>query len=316
MQSSSDPENSEETKDSATQTEEAGTQLKPKKVPLRKRRLSDPIVRYICAPKLTADPLIQTVKSRLMEVDLMYNYKAYEVPSTFLNMHPRLNNVGYCNFIDWLAELSTMRGFRRDLAWRTTNIFNMYLHGIFDLDPRQLERVGLCCFFIAAKVDDTDSVTADDLVEFSSNKAVTVRDYVNLEATILEVIQYRLLYRSPLEYFFQLADIFGYSKSEVDAGWFILESVLIMPDSAEVSPYLLALIVSRLINVKIKNVAFDDRLFTLCNCTKLRANQLTSAIMKNVISLQIDPKWSPIVHRIKKKFASPEFSQVSKFPLF
>lgn len=309
-------ENSQETKDSVNQSKENSVVSTKKKVLLRKRRLSDPLGKYIYPPIASIDPFIQMVKSKLLEVDQHYNYKAYTIQNNFLNMHPRLNNVGYCNFIDWLIELSSVLGPRRDLAFNMVNIFNRYVSKIFDFDSKHLEKVGLCCLFIAAKADDTDSITTKELIKFSSNKLVKSEDYVNLEASILEILGYKLMYRSPLEFLFKIARLFNYTRFEEDAGWFILESTLIMPDSADISPYLMALIVTRLINTKIKNVAFDDRLFSICKCTKLRANQLTALIVNNLNSLQTDPAWQLVVHRLTKKFSAPEFSRVGKTSLF
>ena len=140
------------------------------------------------------------------------------IKSKVLSYNSHISLDIYIKVIEWIIDLSNTLQYKSDVAFLNVNYLSRAILRAKVNKPAYLEAMGLVCFAVAAKFDDADCLTLEDVAKYAGNKTDNGIDYSELEAKILESLQYRLVYNSALRIFNEIIHLFCISKDNCNLG--------------------------------------------------------------------------------------------------
>ena len=176
-----------------------------------------------------------------------FSQEKYLVYSHPLEGHPKISSVIRSKVVDWIIDLTTLLPFKSEVAFISVNILDRCLERISNLDPSNLESIGLIAFFIASKFEKSETISIPMLSELNSTKNMRFEDYVQLEEDILKALEYKLCVPTALRFFLEFAPLFELSQEQTNLGWYLLETSLLIDEISRLRPSTIALITTKIV---------------------------------------------------------------------
>ena len=129
----------------------------------------------------------------------------------YLDRHTSLNESIRKILVDWLIDVHRKFKLRHETLFMTINIIDRYLEETVESIPKgQFQLFGVSCLFIASKYEEIYPPSLTDFVYVCAD-TYTGRQILDMESTILNKLEFNLVYSSSL----QLLGIYALESSLV-----------------------------------------------------------------------------------------------------
>ena len=167
--------------------------------------------------------------------------------------------------IEWMADLHYKFKMFPETLFKIAMILDKYLSKK-QATKENLQLVGTAAFFIAAKYEETYQVPeVADLVHFSAN-AFTKGQIIEMEAEIIELLNFDLVMDTSFTFFEPLAKISGMDPKNFHLAQYVLELAMLDTKFLSYKPSILASSAIYLINkIRKRSTAWPDILLAATN---------------------------------------------------
>ena len=171
------------------------------------------------------------------------NYKLKNYMANMENINERMRGI----LLDWLIDLHLKFKMFPQTLYAMAMIIDSYLSKK-GANKENLQLIGTAAFFIAAKYEETYQVPQiDDLVHFSA-KSFTKDQIIKMEADIIEVLDFNLIFETSFKFFQPLSKICKMEQKNFHLAQYVLEMSLLDTKFLEFKPSLMASSAIYLIN--------------------------------------------------------------------
>lgn len=127
--------------------------------------------------------------------------------------------------IDWLIDVHLKFEFVDETLFMTILIIDRYLSKL-EITRSRLQLLGIVSLMIACKHEEIDLPKVDDFIYITDN-AYTREEVFSMENEVLKLLNFNLLYPSPIKFYELLAFGFGFNKKQLMMGKYLMESFLL-----------------------------------------------------------------------------------------
>lgn len=150
------------------------------------------------------------------------------------DLSPKMRRI----LINWLIQVHLQYKMNEDVLHLCVNIIDRFL-SIFVIKRQQLQLVGAAALLIASKFEEIYPPSAHKLIAFSEY-SFTLEDILNMEGTILESLEFKLIGPSSHRFFERYAQIFKFNQKCRFIGEFLLNLALLEYNILKFKPSVLA----------------------------------------------------------------------------
>lgn len=236
----------------------------------------------------------------------------YFIKPNFLENHkstPRMR----CILVDWLVEAHTDLTFLLETLHLTISLTDRYLQKDKTVDRTNLQLVGVCALWIAAKYEEMYVPALKDLV-FLADNAFTVADVIKMEQKFLPTIDWSLGRPLPIHFLKRYSKLAKVQPKEYVLGKYLLESALVHYEMCHVKPSLLAaaaicLSIAILNDFNNPNEAWTEELAKRASYTYLDLREIIIQFAQILIKQETSK-----FQTVRKKYADSKFYKISMHP--
>ncbi len=127
--------------------------------------------------------------------------------------------------VDWIIDVHFKFEFMDETLYMTIFIIDRYL-SVKEVERSKLQLLGIVALMIATKHEEIDLPKADDFIYITDN-AYSREEVFQMENDVLKVLNFNLLFPSPIKFFEILAFGFKFNKTQLMMGKYLMESFLI-----------------------------------------------------------------------------------------
>ena len=127
--------------------------------------------------------------------------------------------------IDWIIDVHFKFGFTDETLFMTILIIDRYL-SVNQISRAKLQLLGITALMIACKHEEIDVPKIDDFTYITDN-AYVKDEVLKMENDVLSVLNFSLLYPSPIKFFEYLSLHFNFDKKKHMMGKYLMESFLL-----------------------------------------------------------------------------------------
>eukprot|EP01017_Pseudomicrothorax_dubius_P039063 TRINITY_DN5946_c0_g1_i2.p1 TRINITY_DN5946_c0_g1~~TRINITY_DN5946_c0_g1_i2.p1 ORF type:complete len:303 (-),score=58.52 TRINITY_DN5946_c0_g1_i2:158-1066(-) len=210
--------------------------------------------------------------------------------------------------IDWLVDVHSKFKLLPETLYLTTNLIDRYLEKV-PVTRQKLQLVGVAAMLIACKYEEIYAPEVKDFV-FVTDKAYTREEILEMEGSMLSVLEFNLTIPSSYRFCERFAFVGGVDEKTRFMAWYLIELALAEYKMLKHPASTLAAASIFLANKIFRRDAWNDDLIKV---TKQTEASLRPCAKDLYFLLQNVEKSS--LQAVKRKFSTPKFMEVSKIDL-
>lgn len=224
------------------------------------------------------------------------------------NVQSDVNEKMRAILVDWLVDVHIRFKLLPETLFLTVNIVDRYLE--LNCVPRQrLQLVGTSAMLIASKYEEIYPPEVKEF-EYITDRAYTREEILEMEGKIINSLQFTFTTTSSLRFLERYGLVSQLDEKMLNLAKYLLELALVDYKMLKYSPSTIACSAIYLINKINKREGWSD---TMVKEAKYQETQLRPCAKELCVLLQGAAKHS--LQAVRRKFASPEYMQVSKIQL-
>ena len=215
--------------------------------------------------------------------------------------------------IDWIIDVHFKFGFMDETLFMTVLIIDRYL-SVNQISKMKLQLLGITALLIACKHEEIDLPKIDDFTYITDN-AYIKEDVINMENEVLKVLNFSLLYPSPIKFYEYLSVYFGFDKKRHLMGKYLMESFLIDLKYIKYKPSIISsacvYIVMKFFKMKNYQESYNNKFYSLITDENAKYSEYDIKDCAKDICLLVDNINKTKFLSCQKKYAKPELEKVS-----
>lgn len=177
----------------------------------------------------------------------LYENEEINIPSSdYMLKQSDINSNMRAILIDWLIYIQYKLKYSGETLYLTVNLIDRYLEKVQVL-RKDLQLIGICCMLIACKYEEVNVPKISDLVYITDN-AYTNDQVVEMESSILSILEYNITFTSPLKFAERLVREMRFNRKQVALNRYLMELSLLDYRFIKVKPSVLAKACCLLVN--------------------------------------------------------------------
>jgi cyclin B len=208
--------------------------------------------------------------------------------------------------VDWLVEVHLKFKLEPETLYLTVNLLDRYL-SLVSVPRAKLQLIGVTCMFVAAKYEEIEPPVADDFV-YITDRAFSRSEIMEAEVSLLNSLEFKVCVATPYRFLQQYAKVQGCTAKAFHMAQYFLELTLPEYGMTSYCPSELSCAALFLTNKVFKQHPSWQP--ALVDQTNMAESEIKGAARKLCGILQHAEARS--LQAVRKKFASPAFSSVSK----
>ena len=234
----------------------------------------------------------------------------------YMNNQKEINSQMRSILIDWIIDVHFKFSFTDETLFMTVLIIDRYL-SICQISRNKFQLLGITALMIACKHEEIDVPKIDDFIYITDN--AYVRDEVmKMENDVLSLLNFSLLYPSPIKFFEYLSLHFNFDKVKHMMGKYLMESFLLDTQINKYKPATISCactyIVMKFFKMNNYRESYDKKFFMLDEKKEISIEYNIKECAKN-ICLFVDNINKTNYLACQKKYSKPEQEKVSELIL-
>ena len=234
----------------------------------------------------------------------------------YMNNQKEINSQMRSILIDWIIDVHFKFSFTDETLFMTVLIIDRYL-SICQISRNKFQLLGITALMIACKHEEIDVPKIDDFIYITDN--AYVRDEVmKMENDVLSLLNFSLLYPSPIKFFEYLSLHFNFDKVKHMMGKYLMESFLLDTQINKYKPATTSCactyIVMKFFKMNNYRESYDKKFFMLDEKKEISIEYNIKECAKN-ICLFVDNINKTNYLACQKKYSKPEQEKVSELIL-
>ena len=184
--------------------------------------------------------------------------------------------------IDWIIDVHYKFGFRDETLFMTILTIDRYI-SYKAIEKKKFQLLGITALLLACKHEEILLPKIEDFIYITDN-AYVKQDVFDMENDILDVINFNLLFPSPIKFYEYLALKFDFDKKRFLMGKYLMESFLVDLNSVKYRASVIACscvyIVMKFYKMKNYKEAYDKKYYNL------KENDINNAKFKNEFDIK------------------------------
>ena len=215
--------------------------------------------------------------------------------------------------IDWLIDVHHKFRFSDETLFMTVFIIDRYL-SVNQITKLKLQLLGITSLLIACKHEEIDLPKIDDFIYITDN-AYVKDEVIRMENYILKVLNFELLYPSPIKFYEYLSIYFNFDKKMHLMGKYLMESFLVDIKCTKYKPSIISsaccYIVLKFFKFKNYQESYDKKFYSLVidDNSKYSEHDIKDCAID--ICLFVDNINKTKFLACQKKYSKPELEKVS-----
>ncbi len=230
----------------------------------------------------------------------------------YMKMQKEINSQMRSILIDWIIDVHFKFGFTDETLFMTVLIIDRYL-SVNQISRNKLQLLGITSLMIACKHEEIDVPKISDFIYITDNAYVTDEVY-KMENDVLSLLNFSLLYPSPIKFYEYLSLHFNFDKKRHMMGKYLMETFLL---DTKVNKYMPATISCACIYIVMKffkmenyQEAYDKKFFLFDENKEITIEYNIKECAKD-ICLYVDNINKTNYLACQKKYSKPEQEKVS-----
>ena len=215
--------------------------------------------------------------------------------------------------VDWLIDVHSKFGFTDETLFMTILLIDRYLT-LNNIQRKKLQLVGITALLIACKHEEIDLPKIDDFIYITDN-AYVKDEVIKMEDSILKILNFDLLYPSPIKFYEYLSLYFGFDKKMHFTGKYLMESFLVDIKYVKYKPSVIACaciyIVMKFFKINDYQRSYDKRYYSLNIDENSEYSEGDIKDCAKDICLLVDNIHKTKYLACQKKYTKPELEKVS-----
>jgi cyclin B len=215
--------------------------------------------------------------------------------------------------IDWLIDVHYKFGFTDETLFMTVSIIDRYL-SVNQISRLKLQLLGITALLIACKHEEIDLPKIGDFTYITDN-AYVKDEVIQMENDVLKVLNFSLLYPSPIKFYEYLSVNFGFDKKMHLMGKYLMESFLVDIKHIKYKPSIISsaciYIVMKFFKKKNYQESYDNKFYSLITDENAKYTEHDVKDCAKDICLFVDNISKTKFLSCQKKYAKPELEKVS-----
>ena len=213
--------------------------------------------------------------------------------------------------IDWIIDVHYKFGFTDETLFMTVLIIDRFL-SVNQITRLKLQLLGITSLMIACKHEEIDLPKIDDFIYITDN-AYIKDEVIKMENDILKVLNFELLYPSPIKFYEYLSVYFGFDKKMHLMGKYLMESFLVDIKYTKYKPSIISsaccYIVMKFFKMKNYQESYDKKYYSLNKEDNLSEHNIKDCAKD--ICFFVDNINKTKYLSCQKKYSKSEFEKVS-----
>jgi cyclin B len=215
--------------------------------------------------------------------------------------------------IDWLIDVHHKFRFSDETLFMTVFIIDRYL-SVNQITKLKLQLLGITSLLIACKHEEIDLPKIDDFIYITDN-AYVKDEVIRMENYILKVLNFELLYPSPIKFYEYLSIYFNFDKKMHLMGKYLMESFLVDIKCTKYKPSIISsaccYIVLKFFKFKNYQESYDKKFYSLVTDDNSKYSEHDIKDCARDICLFVDNINKTKFLACQKKYSKPELEKVS-----
>ena len=215
--------------------------------------------------------------------------------------------------IDWLIDVHHKFRFSDETLFMTVFIIDRYL-SVNQITKLKLQLLGITSLLIACKHEEIDLPKIDDFIYITDN-AYVKDEVIRMENYVLKVLNFELLYPSPIKFYEYLSIYFNFDKKMHLMGKYLMESFLVDIKCTKYKPSIISsaccYIVLKFFKFKNYQESYDKKFYSLVTDDNSKYSEHDIKDCARDICLFVDNINKTKFLACQKKYSKPELEKVS-----
>ena len=215
--------------------------------------------------------------------------------------------------IDWLIDVHHKFRFSDETLFMTVFIIDRYL-SVNQITKLKLQLLGITSLLIACKHEEIDLPKIDDFIYITDN-AYVKDEVIRMENYVLKVLNFELLYPSPIKFYEYLSIYFNFDKKMHLMGKYLMESFLVDIKCTKYKPSIISsaccYIVLKFFKFKNYQESYDKKFYSLVIDDNSKYSEHDIKDCARDICLFVDNINKTKFLACQKKYSKPELEKVS-----
>ena len=215
--------------------------------------------------------------------------------------------------IDWLIDVHHKFRFSDETLFMTVFIIDRYL-SVNQITKLKLQLLGITSLLIACKHEEIDLPKIDDFIYITDN-AYVKDEVIRMENYVLKVLNFELLYPSPIKFYEYLSIYFNFDKKMHLMGKYLMESFLVDIKCTKYKPSIISsaccYIVLKFFKFKNYQESYDKKFYSLVTDDNSKYSEHDIKDCARDICLFVDNINKTNFQACLKKYSKPEQEKVS-----
>ena len=215
--------------------------------------------------------------------------------------------------IDWIIDVHYKFGFMDETLFMTVLIIDRYLT-VNQITRLKLQLLGITSLMIACKHEEIDLPKIEDFIYITDN-AYIKDEVIKMENDILKVLNFELLYPSPIKFYEYLSVYFGFDKKMHLMGKYLMESFLVDIKCTKYKPSIISsaccYIVMKFFKMKNYQESYEQKYYSLNIEENSNFSEYNIKDCAKDICFFVDNINKTKYSSCQKKYSKSEFEKVS-----
>ena len=229
----------------------------------------------------------------------------------YMKQQKEINEQMRSILIDWIIDVHFKFGFTDETLFMTVSIIDRYL-SVNQISRGKLQLLGVTALMISCKHEEIDLPKVDDFTYITDN-AYMKDEVLKMENNVLKILNFSLLYPSPIKFFEYLSIHFNFDKKMHMMGKYLMESFLIDIKCTKYKPSIISsaccYIVMKFFKKKNYQESYNKKFYCLTNNSKYTEHDIKECAKD--ICLLVDNINKTKFLACHKKYEKPEQEKVS-----
>lgn len=169
----------------------------------------------------------------------LYENEEINIPSSdYMLKQSDINSNMRAILVDWLVYIQHKLQYSGETLYLTVNLIDRYLEQV-RVSRKDLQLIGVCCMLVACKYEEVKVPKVSDLIYITDN-AYTHDQVVEMESSVLSVLEFRITFNSPLRFAERIAREMKLCRRGVVLSRYFMELALLDYRFVKVKPSVLA----------------------------------------------------------------------------
>lgn len=213
--------------------------------------------------------------------------------------------------LDWIVDIHLKFKMFPQTLFIITAIIDKYL-SLRAVKREELQLLGSAALLVAAKYEETYQVPETNELVSLSGRAFTKSDLLRMEAEILKVLDFNLIFSTPYHFLDPFCKVINYDPKKFCLAQYTLELALMDTKFLKYKPSLLASSAIFLINkIKRAEMVWPDALMAASGYEEKELRSCARELCQLLEEAQIMPN----IKCLRRKFSLPKYYEVSNIRL-